>query len=163
MAVKNKLIKAVPKEKKKRKSKSESIAMLNYAFILFCSGMSQKDIAARCEVSEKTISEWKQKYDWESKRASKTVSMDELVNKCLVKINDMLDSNDFNADNFAKAVAQLKSLKPSNTIDNIINSFLKFQDFLLEIRHEEDIPEELIKTIVALQDRFVKTKLNLHA
>ena len=71
----------------------------------------------------------------------------------------MLDDDNFSADAFAKAVAQLKSLKPSNTIDNEIMTFMAFQDFLLEHRHEENIEEDFIKKIALYQDRYIKKKL----
>ena len=155
MAVK----KPIKKAAKKRKDKGESLALRNYAFVLFINGVAQNDIAVRCEVSEKTITEWKQKYDWESKRAAKTISMEELVNKCLIKISAMLDEPDFNADSFAKAVAQLKSLKPNNTVDNEIMTFIAFQDFLIERRYDDNIQEDFIKEVSAYQDKYVKKKL----
>jgi hypothetical protein len=150
---------AVKKIAKQKKDKSESLVLRNYAFILFCNGIAQTDIALRCEVSEKTITQWKQKNDWDTKLAAKKINMDELVNKCLMKISTMLDDENFNADSFAKAVAQLKSLKPSNTIDNEIMTFMGFQDFLLERRHDENIEEKFIKAVASFQDRYIKKKL----
>lgn len=163
MAVKKVVKKVAKKVTKKvavrRKDKSDNLALRNYAFILFCTGVSQVDIADRCEVSAQTITEWKQKFDWETKRAAKTISMDELVNKCLMKINELLDDKDFNADAFAKAVNQLKALKPNNTTDNEIMTFMAFQDYLLERRHEEAISEDFIKQVCSFQDRYIKKKL----
>lgn len=143
----------------KRKPKKDNLANINYAFILYCQGIQQNEIADRCDTSPQTITEWKKKFDWETKRAAKTISMDELVNKCLIKINKLLDDENFKADDFAKAVAQLKSLRPSNTVDDNIMSFLAFQDYLLERRHEESISEDFIKQVTAWQDRFVKAKM----
>ena len=145
---------------RKKLKKEESIANSKYGFMLFCQYVPQTDIADRCEVSPQTVTEWKKKYDWETKRAAKTISMDELLNKCLIKINDLLDKPDFNADAFAKAVAQLKSLKPSNTVDNEIMTFMAFQDNLLEIRHEENISEDFIKKVTHYQDKYIRNKLN---
>lgn len=153
------ITKTPKKRVKKKQNKSDSLANSKYGFILFCNGVSQVDIADRCEVSPQTVTEWKQKYDWETKRAAKTISMDELVNKCLVKISSLLDDENFNADSFAKAVAQLKALRPSNTVDNEIMSFMAFQDFLLERRYEETISEDFIKKVGAYQDRYIKKKL----
>ena len=72
----------------------------------------------------------------------------------------MLDANDFNADSFAKAVAQLKTLKTHNTVDDDINAFMDFQDYLIRERSiNKDITDELIKSITSLQDNYIQYRL----
>lgn len=145
-------------KKKVTKTKSNG-GNTEYAYILFMQRVPQKDIAERVGVTEKTVSRWKIDGNWEAKRAAKTISMDELIVKALGKINDMLDSADFNADSFAKAVAQLKTLKTSNTVDDEIMCFMDFQTFLMERRHIDNIDETFVKRLTKLQDSFIQMRL----
>lgn len=153
---------AVAKKKikdKGRKKKQDAEAMKHYAFILYMQNIQQNEIAQRCNTTPATVSEWKKKDNWEAKRAAKTISMDELIAKALIKINQLLDSTDFNADAFAKAVAQLKTLKHRNTVDDEIMCFMDFQNFLLEKRFAEKIDESFIKQLTKLQDQYIQLKL----
>lgn len=155
---------AVPKKKAKTKgrlNKSESLANRNYALKLYIQGVSQIEIADKCGVTPQTISDWKEKYDWELKRAARSISLEELANKCMQKAGEMLDQpiGEFNSDAFAKAIAQLRTLLPKNTVDTDLMTFMAFQDFMLEIRHEEGLEEGFIKQVSKLQDRFIKRKM----
>lgn len=129
------------------------------AYFLFMQNTPQKDIASRVGVTEKTIGKWKTEDNWEAKRAAKTISMDELIVKALQKINELLDSPNFNADAFAKAVAQLKSLKSNNTVDDEIMTFMNFQNFLIQHRINEGLTEDFIKEVVRQQDNYIQIRL----
>lgn len=142
--------------KKNTKTKDGS---REYAFMLFMQRVSQNDIAERVGRSVQTISQWKKDDNWEAKRASKTISMDELIVKALGKINTMLSEDDFNADAFAKAVAQLKTLKQRNTVDDEIMCFMDFQNYIIERRHIEGVTEEFIKKLTKLQDTFIQFRM----
>ncbi len=130
-----------------------------YAFMLFLQKLPQGEISTRCGVSQQTITNWKQADNWEAKRASRNISIDTLMVTALQKINEMLESGNLNADAFSKAVAGLKSLKVRNTVDDEINCFLDFQNFLMERRHTDGVDEGFIKTLVKFQDAFVKHRL----
>jgi len=132
-----------------------------YAYMLFMQGISQKDICSRVKVTAPTLGKWKTAGGWDQKRAARTISIDELMQKTLQKINAMLDKGeDFSADAFAKAVAQLKTLKSSNTIDDDINTFLSFQDYLIHERvNNSEINDIIIKTITRLQDCYIQYRL----
>lgn len=152
------------KKKNKEKSKKKPVSTLvnqNYGLRLYLQGVPQNEIAERCGVSNQTITEWKQRYDWETKRAARTISLEELASKCMAKASQMLDADlkDFNADAFAKAIAQLKTLIPKNTVDTDIMTFMAFQDMLLESRHELKLTDDFIKQVCHLQDVYVKRKL----
>jgi len=134
-------------------------AKREHAYYLFMARTPQKDIAERVGVTEKTVTKWKVDGSWEEKRAAKTISMDELVTKALQKINELLDSESFNADAFAKAVAQLKSLKTGNTVDDEIMTFISFQNYLIQNRTAEGLSEEFIKTVVRQQDNYIQIRL----
>ena len=146
---------------KKTGNKSDSVANRNYGLKLFLQHIAQNEIAERCNVSPQTVTEWKQKYDWETKLAARSISLEELANKCMQKAGEMLDADiaDFNSDAFAKAIAQLKTLLPKNTVDTDLMTFMAFQDYLLDIRHEEDLSEAFLKSVSKYQDRYIKRKL----
>lgn len=144
---------------KASKTRASTEGKKQLAYFLFMQGTPQKDIASRVGVTEKTIGNWKVDGSWEAKRAAKTISMDELVTKALQKINELLDSTDFNADAFAKAVAQLKSLRSSNTVDDEIMTFMNFQNYLIQQRITEGLTEEFIKEVVRQQDNYIQIRL----
>ncbi len=130
-----------------------------YAFMLYMQRVPQGDIAERCGVSPQTVTDWKKKDNWEAKRAAKTISMDELIAKALKRINEMLEAEDFNADSFAKACAQLKSLKQRNTVDDEIMCFMDFQTWLLQRRVSEGIDAPFIKLMTKMQDTYIQYRL----
>lgn len=142
-----------------RPTTKSSTGNREYGFMLFMQRVLQNEIAERCGVSIQTISDWKKTDNWEAKRASKTISMDTLINKALDKINIMLDQDDFNADAFAKAVAQLKTLKIRNTVDDEVMCFMDFQNFMLERRHTEGLTEDFIKQVIRVQDTYIQYRL----
>ena len=162
--VKKKAAAVTPAPILKVKKKKESTAKnrngsREYAFILYVQKATQNDIAQRTGVSIQTISQWKKADNWEAKRAAKSISMDELIVKVLGKINTMLDEDDFNADAFAKAVAQLKTLKHRNTVDDEIMCFMDFQNWLIENRSIEKLDENFIKNITRLQDTYIQFRI----
>ncbi len=175
-----KIAKAAQKAKKKAGPKGADHNK-DYAFILYMQKASQGDIAERCGVSQQTVSAWKTAGEWEAKRAAQSISINELIAKTLQKANGMLDAENFNADAFAKAIAQLKTLKTGNTVDDEITCFMAFQTHLIEQRGidssaDEDFLKELfrmkdhketiahfhayfIKRLVRLQDSYIKIRM----
>lgn len=131
-----------------------------YAYMLYMQGVSQKDIAERTGITEKTISTWKQDGQWEAKRAAKEIDINQLVGKALMRINEILDSKEsFNADSFAKAVAQLKNLKQGNTVDDEVMCFMDFQNYIMQNRAALQVDEAFIKKLTKLQDSYVQWRL----
>ena len=83
------------------------------------------------------------------------------MQKALKKVAQLLDAEDFNADSFAKAVSQLKTLKTHNTVDDDINTFMAFQDYLIRERQNNlFINDEFIKRITSLQDSYIQFRLS---
>lgn len=132
-----------------------------YAYLLFMQGVQQVDICNRIRITAPTLQSWKESGGWEQKRASRTISIDDLVQKSLKMISDMLDNKEqFSADAFAKAVSQLKTLKTHNTVDDDINTFMDFQDFLIRERSSnKEISDDFIKLITRLQDNYIQYRL----
>ncbi|MDR1897527.1 MAG: hypothetical protein LBR10_12130 [Prevotellaceae bacterium] len=87
--------------------------------------------------------------------------MDDLITKTLGKINDLLDSPEFNADAFSKAVSQLKSLKGSNTVNDVIDCFAYFSAWTVEQRafYPDNLTDDFIQKMTYWQDRYIQTHL----
>jgi len=134
-----------------------------YAYLLFMQKVTQDDICERVGVSPPTLKTWKESGGWEEKRACRTISIDDLMQKTLKKINDLLDRDvsDFSADAFSKAVQQLKALKENHTVDDEISTFLAFQDYLIAERgNYKEVTDSFIKLVVKLQDIFILKRKN---
>ncbi len=131
-----------------------------YAFLLFMKKMSQKDICEKVEVTPATLKSWIERGGWKEKMAARTISVDNLISKTLLKINDLLDSDDFNADSFSKAVNQLKNLKQGATIDDKILTLMAFGDWLIEeMAQDKAIDEAFVKNVTSLQDKYILNQL----
>lgn len=132
-----------------------------YAYLLFMQKVKQEDICTRVGISSPTLLEWKRSGGWESKRAARTISLDDLLQKALLRVNDLLEKEEnFSADAFAKAVKQLKELKSSNTVDDDINSFMSFQDFMIQQRPAyRELTDEFIKMVTKYQDLYIQFRL----
>ena len=141
--------------------KTRSPEKYEYAYLLFMQMVQSQDICTRAGISAPTLNSWKKSGGWEGKRASRTISLDDLMQKALRRISDMLDNEtNFSADAFAKAVKQLKELKTSNTVDDDINCFMSFQDFLIRQRAiYRELTDEFIKGITKYQDIYIQYRL----
>ena len=151
----------------KEKAKEKSIRVKDpqkyeYAYLLYMQKVPQKEIAERVGVSQQTLVKWKEEGGWELKRVAKTVSRDQIINKTLMKINDMLDSDaEFNADEFSKAANQLKKLQTGCTIDDIANILTKFGDWVIEQNAtDKSITTQFVQTLTKYQDKFLLMHIN---
>ena len=133
----------------------------DFAYLLFMQRVPQQDICERVGVSAPTLQSWKESGTWEAKRASRNISLDDLLQNAMVRINIMLEDPKFNADSFAKAVSQLKTLKGGkNTIDDDINALTSFSEFIVANRQENDlITDDFIKALTRLQDSYIQSRL----
>lgn len=128
-----------------------------YAYLLYMQKHTQASICEKVEITPSTFQSWKNSGGWEEKRAARTISVDTLIAKTLRRIDELLDSPDgFNADAFSKAVNQLKTLKAGATVNDKIESFLDFSDFLTdEHGRDPEVDEVFIKKVNRLQDRYI--------
>lgn len=150
------------KDKKRNQAvKTRTPEKFEYAYLLFMQNIAQEDICKRVGISAPTLKSWKDSGGWEEKRAARTISLDDLMQKALQRINEMLESREaFSADAFAKAVKQLKELKASNTVDDDIYCFMSFQDFMIRQRqHHRELTDEFIKLVTRFQDLFIQYRL----
>jgi hypothetical protein len=149
------------KQTKQGKVQPRDPEKYEYAYLLYMQGVLQTDICNRIKVSPPTLQSWKESGGWEHKRASRTISIDDLVQKALKMISDMLDNKEhFSADAFAKAVSQLKTLKTHNTVDDDINTFMDFQDYIIRERaSNKQVTDEFIKLVSRFHDSYIQYRL----
>ena len=127
-----------------------------YAYLLFMQKKTGKEICEKVHISPATFQKWRDDDAWSEKRAARTVSIDSLITKTLKRIDGLLDQEDFNADAFAKAVNQLKTLKQGASVDDKIMAYMDFGDFLIEqMPNEVNITEEFVKTVTRMQDLYI--------
>lgn len=133
-----------------------------YAYLLYMQKVPQKEIVERVGVSQQTLSKWKEDGGWELKRVAKTVSRDQIINKVLLRINEMLDSEEeFNADEFSKAANQLSKLKQGCTIDDIADILTRFGDWVIEqSASDKTITTEFVQQLTQLQDKYLLNRIN---
>lgn len=133
-----------------------------YAYLLYMKKVPQKDIAERVGVSQQTLVKWKDDGGWELKRVAKTVSRDQIVNKTLTRINDMLDSGeDFNADEFSKAVNQIKKLQAGCTMDDIADILTGFGDWIIEqSATDKAITTDFVQLLTRYHDKYLLMRIN---
>ncbi len=133
-----------------------------YAYLLYMQKVPQKEIAERVGVSQQTLSKWKEDGGWELKRVAKTVSRDQIINKVLLRINEMLDrEEEFNADEFSKAANQLSKLKQGCTIDDIADILTRFGDWVIEqSASDKTITTEFVQQLTQLQDKYLLNRIN---
>ena len=125
-------------------------------------GKSQKEIAERVGVSQQTLTKWKDEGGWELKRVARTVSRDQIINKTLLKINELLDSEeDFNGDEFAKLSSQLEKIKGGYTMDDVADILTKFGDYIIEqSASDKAITTEFVQLLTKYQDKYLLMRIN---
>ena len=133
-----------------------------YAYLLYMQRVPQKEIADRVGVSQQTLSKWKDDGGWELKRVARTVSRDQIINKTLMKINELLDNEeDFNGDEFAKLSSQLEKIKGGYTMDDVADILTKFGDYIIEqSASDRAITTEFVQLLTKYQDKYLLLRIN---
>lgn len=132
-----------------------------YAFMLFMKGTPNKEIAKKVGVSANTITRWSKEGGWDIKRQSNAISNETLINKARVRVMEILDSDKPNADALAKAVKGLKSLEKDATIDDYVNVFASFGDWLINRSGtDKTIDTDFVKKVTEMQDKYIMEKIN---
>ena len=133
-----------------------------YAYLLYMQKVPQKEIAERVGVSQQTLVKWKEDGGWGLKRAARTVSRDQIINKTLMKINEMLDSEEgFNSDEFAKLASQLEKIKSGYTLDDVADILTKFGDWIIEqSASDKAITTGFVQQLTKYQDKYLLMRMN---
>ena len=140
--------------------RKENAEKYDYTYDLYLTGLQQKTICERVGITPATFIDWREKGGWAEKRAALTVSVDSIIAKSLRKIDEMLDKENFDADAYSKAVAQLKTLKGRTTVDDKIVAFTSFGDFLIAASQgDKEVTAEFIKKVTTYQDKYIMQEL----
>jgi len=138
----------------------------DYAKLLYLkTSMNQKEIAEKIEVTEKTLSQWVRKEQWELLRASFTVTKEQELRRIYQQINainDMISqkeegkryANSAEADILSKLASTARSLETDIGLAQIIDTFIEFTEWL---RPQDFATAQMINDY---QDSFVKYKLS---
>lgn len=135
------------------------------AFMLYMSGTMQKEICERVNTSAPTLQKWKEKGNWEARRAAASITRGELVNKVLIAIGKLLEDNVSNpdpnlADKLSKFANTITSLDKKNNVVNDIETFMGFNRFLQAmVQHDKSLDLEFIKRVNTYQDAYITERM----
>ncbi|CVK17114.1 Putative ATPase subunit of terminase (gpP-like) [Apibacter mensalis] len=131
-----------------------------YARMLFTQmGFSQKEIAAKVGVTEKTIGKWKTEENWEQLKTVLTTTRSNIVKNLQrqmelwqLQIGDNLATSK-EVDILVKLAASIKSLETETGISETVDTGMKFISFL-QLHNLE-----LAKQVTHWFDLFIKSKI----
>lgn len=131
-----------------------------YAKLLFTQmGLSQKEVAAKVGVTEKTIGKWKDEESWEELKTVFTTTRSSVIKNLQrqmelwqLKIGDNLAGTK-EVDILVKLAAAINSLEKETGISEMVDTGMKFIQFLQQ--HNVDLAKESTHYF----DLFIKTKM----
>lgn len=126
--------------------------------------MTQKEIAAKVNVAEKTLSKWIKAEDWNQLKASITITKEESLRRFYMQVNEINDliasrepgsrfPSSKESDVLVKLTATIKNLETETSIADVIEVFKKFIHFLRPISLEK------AQEFIEFQDMFIKSIL----
>lgn len=136
----------------------------DYAKTLYLADLTitQKEVAKRADVAEKTVSNWVNKEGWENLRTSllttRETQLSHLYNQ-LRFLNEAIANRENKyaapkeADVLAKLTASINKLEQDLSISEIVNVFKKLLDWLRKVDLEK------AKEMSALLDAFIKDQI----
>lgn len=134
-----------------------------WAQILFVrEGMTQKEIAAKVGVSERTMTTWVDKYNWDRLRKSLLLTKEDQLRRLYDQLDWLTQSiaeSDYKvadtkqADIISKLTASIKSLETETSLAEIVDVGQKFIEFV----RSQDL--EQAKLITGLFDSFIHNSL----
>lgn len=128
-------------------------------------GLSQKEIAAKVEVTEKTVGRWKERYNWEQLKASIIITKEQQLRRLYAQLNELNTlienrdegsryANSKEADTLGKLASAVRTLETEVSIADTVEVFREFLDWLRI--HDLDKAQD----VAQLQDRFLKSFIN---
>lgn len=142
---------------------------IQLAYMLFMAGEMQKVIAERTGLSEVTISKYARIDNWDMKRAAKTVTKGELVNKILNQIAATLDNAEGKsieevealADKLSKLVSSLTKLDKQSSVVDDMDTFMAFNTWCKRrMEVDKELTMDLYKAINKYQDAYINERLS---
>lgn len=159
---------STPKTAKKTKVRDE--AKFEYAWLLYTQSVDNAEIAKKVGIAERTLIRWVNENDWKKKRAAANVTRDELVNKTLNLINELLEKamNAENknsaqlADQLSKLAGAIRNLDKQANVVDVIQVFMTFNRWLMTRQSlDPSLTNELIKSVNKYQDLFISERLSI--
>jgi len=138
----------------------------DYAKLLYLkTTMTQKEIAEKISVTEKTLGSWVRKGDWEVLRASYTVTKEQELRRIYMQINALNDkitsrpegqrfATSMEADILSKLASTARSLETETGLSSIVDSGILFLDWL------RPVDFELAQKVSEYYDGFIKDRLS---
>ena len=124
--------------------------------------ITQKEIAARVGVTEKTLSKWVNEGKWDMLKSSVIITKSEELQRIYLQINELNDSifsrakgarfaSNKEADSLVKLTATARNLETDASVADVIEVFKRFSNWLRAVDLEK------AKDLVLFQDAFIKT------
>lgn len=140
------------------------------ARLYFMRGETQKSIANKIGVTEKTVSRWVDKEGWAEKRAAENITRPELVNKLLITINKLIEqvneSDDPDlisglGDKLSKLSTTIEKLDKKANVVDAIEVFMAFGKWMqYRSSFDSEITPELLKAINKYQDFYISEQIS---
>lgn len=134
---------------------------------LFIAGRTQKVICEQLSINPRTLKRWIDDGVWREKRAVKEVSPDALIIRLMTVADEIINDEDFKekiveeSNALARVIRQIKMLKNGTTINDRVQTFLDFSNFLLvEVNTDNTLTDEIIKKINQLQNKYIRELCN---
>jgi transcriptional regulator with XRE-family HTH domain len=150
-------------------AKKEMNQKKDLARMYYMQGVTQKEIAGKVGVSEKTISAWVDAGRWATIRAGVNITRPELVNKALGAVNKLLDqiyeSQDPELicklpDQLAKFASFIDKLDKQANIVSVIDVFIAFSKWMQHrAAFDPEVTPDLLNAINKYQDLYIKENM----
>lgn len=122
--------------------------------------LTQKEIAERVGVTEKTLKKWREAGDWEKLKSAMLSTKDEIISRYLRMINSILEIaenddravTDAEADKISKLNKAMDAINKELGLSVIIQVFQEYNAFLLPLN------TDLAKANNIYQDKFINIK-----
>jgi hypothetical protein len=134
-----------------------------WARLLYIAGeLTQKEIAEKVSITEKTMSTWVNRLKWDEIKASVTVSKDETLKRLYIQINEITAAiqkkpegeryaSGKEADSLSKLSATIRNLETEVSLSETIEVFKRFTNWLRPIDLDK------AKEIIHLHDSYIKS------
>lgn len=140
------------------------------ARLYFMRGETQKSIANKVGVVEKTVSRWVDKEGWAEKRAAENITRPELVNKLLITINKLIEQvNESDdpvlisglGDKLSKLSTTIEKLDKKANVVDAIEVFMAFGKWMqYRSSFDSEITPELLRAINKYQDLYISEQIS---
>lgn len=144
---------ATPKDKQAKLSQAET---------MYLKGYTQTEIAEMLSVNIKTITAWKQKFQWEEKAKNDSITLKNVLRKLTKRLQIEMEKGEtpesiekgesFNADNVSKITSSIAKLADKKVLAfQAMQVMEEFQEFL--IRNNQG---DFLKQIAMLMPDFIE-------